>query len=122
MTHRLRRDMLLWTAVPAESNGRPIHRHVETAFVHCDSSGYGWDFNPYLARARNHAEAIEKAFRFRLAFLLRLNEVKRVHGDQGGSEADGRRSSGVRRRTNDGVRSPGPVHAWGSPLRAMPAP
>eukprot|EP00873_Tetraselmis_striata_P034202 jgi/Tetstr1/454466/TSEL_041366.t1 len=37
------------------------------------------DFTPYLARARNHAEAIDKAFRFRLAFLRRLNEVKRVH-------------------------------------------
>eukprot|EP00873_Tetraselmis_striata_P028819 jgi/Tetstr1/449083/TSEL_036296.t2 len=37
------------------------------------------DFTPYLARARNHAEAIEKAFRFRLAFLRRLNEIKRVH-------------------------------------------
>eukprot|EP00873_Tetraselmis_striata_P006002 jgi/Tetstr1/426266/TSEL_016584.t2 len=41
------------------------------------------DFTPYLARARNHAEAIDKAFRFRLAFLRRLNEIKRVHGDQG---------------------------------------
>eukprot|EP00873_Tetraselmis_striata_P013586 jgi/Tetstr1/433850/TSEL_023033.t1 len=41
------------------------------------------DFTPYLARARNHAEAIDKAFRFRLAFMRRLNEVKRVHGDQG---------------------------------------
>eukprot|EP00873_Tetraselmis_striata_P021548 jgi/Tetstr1/441812/TSEL_030029.t1 len=37
------------------------------------------DFTPCLARARNHAEAIDKAFRFRLAFLRRLNEVKRVH-------------------------------------------
>eukprot|EP00873_Tetraselmis_striata_P041482 jgi/Tetstr1/461746/TSEL_006836.t1 len=35
------------------------------------------DFTPYLARARNHAEAIDKAFRFRLAFLRRLNEIKR---------------------------------------------
>eukprot|EP00873_Tetraselmis_striata_P016657 jgi/Tetstr1/436921/TSEL_025694.t1 len=41
------------------------------------------DFTPYLARARNHAEAIDKAFRFRLAFPRRLNEIKRVHGDQG---------------------------------------
>eukprot|EP00873_Tetraselmis_striata_P011729 jgi/Tetstr1/431993/TSEL_021470.t1 len=41
------------------------------------------DFTPYIARARNHAEAIDKAFRFRLPFLRRLNEVKRVHGDQG---------------------------------------
>eukprot|EP00873_Tetraselmis_striata_P025460 jgi/Tetstr1/445724/TSEL_033372.t1 len=40
------------------------------------------DFTPYLARARNHAEAIDKAFRFRFAFLRRLNEAKRVHGDQ----------------------------------------
>eukprot|EP00873_Tetraselmis_striata_P033137 jgi/Tetstr1/453401/TSEL_040383.t1 len=38
------------------------------------------DFTPYLARARNHAEAIDKAFRFRLAFLRRLNEVKRGAG------------------------------------------
>eukprot|EP00873_Tetraselmis_striata_P037247 jgi/Tetstr1/457511/TSEL_044092.t1 len=37
------------------------------------------DFTPYLARARNHTEAIDKAFRFRLAFLRRLNEIKRVH-------------------------------------------
>eukprot|EP00873_Tetraselmis_striata_P042670 jgi/Tetstr1/462934/TSEL_007882.t1 len=36
------------------------------------------DFTPYLARARNHAEAIDKAFRFRLAFLRRLNEIKRL--------------------------------------------
>eukprot|EP00873_Tetraselmis_striata_P045408 jgi/Tetstr1/465672/TSEL_010315.t1 len=34
------------------------------------------DFTPYLARARNHAEAIDKAFRFRLGFLRRLNERK----------------------------------------------
>eukprot|EP00873_Tetraselmis_striata_P012875 jgi/Tetstr1/433139/TSEL_022471.t1 len=40
------------------------------------------DFTPYLARARNHAEAIDKAFRFRLAFLRRLNEIKRVHARQ----------------------------------------
>eukprot|EP00873_Tetraselmis_striata_P022211 jgi/Tetstr1/442475/TSEL_030575.t1 len=36
------------------------------------------DFTPYLARARNHAEAIDKAFRFRLAFLRRLNELLQV--------------------------------------------
>eukprot|EP00873_Tetraselmis_striata_P034784 jgi/Tetstr1/455048/TSEL_041904.t1 len=35
------------------------------------------DFTPYLARARNHAEAIDTAFRFRLAFLRKLNEIKR---------------------------------------------
>eukprot|EP00873_Tetraselmis_striata_P014442 jgi/Tetstr1/434706/TSEL_002533.t1 len=37
------------------------------------------DFTPYLARARKHAEAIDKAFRFHLAFLRRLNEAKRLH-------------------------------------------
>eukprot|EP00873_Tetraselmis_striata_P011825 jgi/Tetstr1/432089/TSEL_021560.t1 len=36
------------------------------------------DFTPYLARARNHAEAIDKAFRFRVAFLRRLNEQLQV--------------------------------------------
>eukprot|EP00873_Tetraselmis_striata_P038910 jgi/Tetstr1/459174/TSEL_004620.t1 len=41
------------------------------------------DFTPYCARARNHADAIDKAFHLRLAFLRRLNEVKRMHGDQG---------------------------------------
>eukprot|EP00873_Tetraselmis_striata_P005189 jgi/Tetstr1/425453/TSEL_015900.t1 len=30
----------------------------------------------YLARARNHDEAIDNAFRFRLNFLWRLNEIK----------------------------------------------
>eukprot|EP00873_Tetraselmis_striata_P000770 jgi/Tetstr1/421034/TSEL_012079.t1 len=46
------------------------------------------DFTPYLARARNHAEAIDKAFRFRLAFLRRLNEIKRVAGVGEGVAAD----------------------------------
>eukprot|EP00873_Tetraselmis_striata_P029123 jgi/Tetstr1/449387/TSEL_003896.t1 len=41
------------------------------------------DFTPYLARARSHAEAIAKAFRFRPAFLRRPNESKRVRDDQG---------------------------------------
>eukprot|EP00873_Tetraselmis_striata_P017363 jgi/Tetstr1/437627/TSEL_026294.t1 len=41
------------------------------------------DFTPYLARARNHAEAIDTAFRFRLVFLRRLNEVKRGHDELG---------------------------------------
>eukprot|EP00873_Tetraselmis_striata_P019669 jgi/Tetstr1/439933/TSEL_028340.t1 len=40
------------------------------------------DFTPYFARARNHAEAIDKAFRFRLVFLRRLNEIKRVHAQR----------------------------------------
>eukprot|EP00873_Tetraselmis_striata_P010603 jgi/Tetstr1/430867/TSEL_002009.t1 len=46
MTHQLRRDLQWWTAVPTRANGRPIHRHVETAYMHCDSSGYGWGAVP----------------------------------------------------------------------------
>eukprot|EP00873_Tetraselmis_striata_P007730 jgi/Tetstr1/427994/TSEL_018067.t1 len=42
MTHQLRRDLQWWTAVPTQANGRPIHLPVETAYMHCDSSGYGW--------------------------------------------------------------------------------
>eukprot|EP00873_Tetraselmis_striata_P019167 jgi/Tetstr1/439431/TSEL_027865.t1 len=42
------------------------------------------DFTLYLARARNHAEAINKASRFRPAFVRRLNEVKRVHDRNAG--------------------------------------
>eukprot|EP00873_Tetraselmis_striata_P014463 jgi/Tetstr1/434727/TSEL_023780.t1 len=42
ITHQLRRDLQWWTAVPTQANGRPIHRHMETAYMHCDSSGYGW--------------------------------------------------------------------------------
>eukprot|EP00873_Tetraselmis_striata_P011676 jgi/Tetstr1/431940/TSEL_002247.t1 len=41
------------------------------------------DFTPYLARARKHAEAIDKAVRFRPPFLRRLNEAKRVHDELG---------------------------------------
>eukprot|EP00873_Tetraselmis_striata_P009671 jgi/Tetstr1/429935/TSEL_019798.t1 len=61
------------------------------------------DFTPYLARARNHAEAIDKAFRFRLAFLRRLNEVKRVHG--AGVDVDVVVDAGVAAKvsTGDGV-------------------
>eukprot|EP00873_Tetraselmis_striata_P001863 jgi/Tetstr1/422127/TSEL_012983.t1 len=43
ITHQEGRDLQWWTtAAPTQSHGRPIHRHVETAYVHCDSSGYGW--------------------------------------------------------------------------------
>eukprot|EP00873_Tetraselmis_striata_P009405 jgi/Tetstr1/429669/TSEL_019566.t1 len=34
--------LLWWTSVPSKSNGKPIHRPVETAYLHTDSSGYGW--------------------------------------------------------------------------------
>eukprot|EP00873_Tetraselmis_striata_P027947 jgi/Tetstr1/448211/TSEL_035499.t1 len=52
MTHQLRRDLQWWTAVPTQANGRPIHRPVETAYMHCDSSGYVESFLPHLAGRR----------------------------------------------------------------------
>jgi hypothetical protein len=38
---QLRRDMQWWIEVPSQSNGKPIHKPVETAYLHIDSSGYG---------------------------------------------------------------------------------
>jgi hypothetical protein len=34
--------MQWWTHVPNHANGKNIHRPVESAYIHCDSSGYGW--------------------------------------------------------------------------------
>eukprot|EP00873_Tetraselmis_striata_P027757 jgi/Tetstr1/448021/TSEL_035322.t1 len=42
MTPQLRRDLQWWTSVPSQSNGKPVHRPVETAYLHTDSSSYGW--------------------------------------------------------------------------------
>eukprot|EP00873_Tetraselmis_striata_P038086 jgi/Tetstr1/458350/TSEL_044789.t1 len=42
MTPQLRRDLQWWTSVPNQSNSKPIHRPVETAYLHTDSSSYGW--------------------------------------------------------------------------------
>eukprot|EP00873_Tetraselmis_striata_P016988 jgi/Tetstr1/437252/TSEL_025982.t1 len=43
MTRQLRRDLEWWVAVPNHSNGRSsIYKPVETAYMHVDSSGYGW--------------------------------------------------------------------------------
>jgi hypothetical protein len=28
--------------VPGQSNGKPIHKPIETAYLHTDSSSYGW--------------------------------------------------------------------------------
>eukprot|EP00873_Tetraselmis_striata_P042135 jgi/Tetstr1/462399/TSEL_007405.t1 len=43
MTHRLRRDFeWFWVAVPNHSTGRILYKPVETAYMHVDSSGYGW--------------------------------------------------------------------------------
>eukprot|EP00873_Tetraselmis_striata_P026356 jgi/Tetstr1/446620/TSEL_034144.t1 len=54
MTRNLWRDLQWWTAMPTQASGRPIHRPVETAYMHCGSSGYGWveSFLPHLAGRR----------------------------------------------------------------------
>eukprot|EP00873_Tetraselmis_striata_P040334 jgi/Tetstr1/460598/TSEL_000523.t1 len=57
--------------------------HMAALFVALDevlpyAPAASQDFIPYLARARNHAEAIDKAFRFRLTFLRRLNERQQL--------------------------------------------
>ena len=42
ITNQLRRDLLWWRDVPSQQNGRPIHKPTETAYLHVDSSDYGW--------------------------------------------------------------------------------
>jgi hypothetical protein len=43
LTYRLRRDLQWWTQVPSANNGRSIFSPIETAYLHCDSSGCGWE-------------------------------------------------------------------------------
>eukprot|EP00873_Tetraselmis_striata_P004795 jgi/Tetstr1/425059/TSEL_015523.t1 len=55
MTNQLRRELEWWTQVPAHHNGRSMYMHVETAYLHADSSSYGWELvlnnnNAYQAR------------------------------------------------------------------------
>jgi hypothetical protein len=42
MTHQLRRDLEWWRIVADQHNGRSIYKAIQTAYVHADSSGYGW--------------------------------------------------------------------------------
>ncbi len=42
VTCQLKRDLEWWTRVPTHHNGAPIWKPVENAYIHCDSSGYGW--------------------------------------------------------------------------------
>jgi hypothetical protein len=41
-TPQLRRGLPWWTKVPNQSNGKPIHKPVETAYLHTHTSDYGW--------------------------------------------------------------------------------
>ena len=42
VTRQLHRDLQWWKEVPTEKNGAPIWRQVETQYLHCDSSSFGW--------------------------------------------------------------------------------
>jgi hypothetical protein len=42
MTHQLKRDLEWWRTVPDQHNGRFVYKPIETAYLHADSSGYGW--------------------------------------------------------------------------------
>ena len=42
LTCQLKRDLQWWTSVPSEHNGSPIWKPVENAYLHCDSSSFGW--------------------------------------------------------------------------------
>jgi hypothetical protein len=42
LTNQLRRDLLWWRDVPEQQNSRLIFKPFETAYMHVDSSGYGW--------------------------------------------------------------------------------
>jgi hypothetical protein len=42
LTPQLRRDPQWRTQVPSHANGKNIHSLVESAYIQCDCSGYGW--------------------------------------------------------------------------------
>ena len=41
VTPQLKRDLEWWTHVMDCKNGSPIWKPIETAYLHCDPSGYG---------------------------------------------------------------------------------
>ena len=42
VTCQLTRDLEWWTQVITHHNGALIWKHIENAYIHCDSSNYGW--------------------------------------------------------------------------------
>jgi hypothetical protein len=38
----IRRDLEWWRTVPTQHNGWSIYKPIETAYLHADSSDYGW--------------------------------------------------------------------------------
>jgi hypothetical protein len=43
VTAQLKRDLEWRTHVPDYKNGAPIWKPIKNAYLHCDSSGYGWE-------------------------------------------------------------------------------
>eukprot|EP00873_Tetraselmis_striata_P004747 jgi/Tetstr1/425011/TSEL_015479.t1 len=48
LTRQRIRDLEWWRDVPTRHNGAPILRPVETAYLHTDSSQYGWAINAFF--------------------------------------------------------------------------
>ena len=46
LSKQLKRDLEWWKTVPEKHNGAPIFKLVESSYLHCDSSGYGWGGGP----------------------------------------------------------------------------
>jgi hypothetical protein len=42
LRHQWRRDLEWWRTVPTQNTGRSIYKPIETAYLHADSSNYGW--------------------------------------------------------------------------------
>jgi hypothetical protein len=42
LSKQLKRDLEWWRTVPEKHNGAPIFKPIESSYLHCDSSGFGW--------------------------------------------------------------------------------
>jgi hypothetical protein len=42
LTNQLKRDLHWWTQVPYANNGRSLFSPIETAYLNCARSSYGW--------------------------------------------------------------------------------
>jgi hypothetical protein len=50
ISKQLKRDLEWWRTEPEKHNGAPIFKPIESSYLHCDSSGFGWDavLNDYI--------------------------------------------------------------------------
>ena len=42
LSKQLKRNLEWWRKVPEKHNGATIFKPVESSYMHCDSSGFGW--------------------------------------------------------------------------------